>query len=168
MFIVPQTTALRLRLSHSDNDCFRCSSTQLAGSARIRQGTANGPVTASRSLLMQVVHNHEVLYTIPKPPLKGVLIVLPACDTFVVEWGFASHGCQHCTGPLTHSMRLQAACHMPELVAIKSSHKPLSACRMPRLCLVLSCYACTSNEAASRRNLALCWHALTSMHAADI
>lgn len=50
----------------------------LQAQSKIVHGTASGPVTASRCLLLQIVHNHEVLYTIPKSPLKGVLVVLPA------------------------------------------------------------------------------------------
>ena len=47
---------------------------------------------------MQVIYNREVIYNIPRGQLKGVVIVLPACLTYITEWGFPSPTCQHCTG----------------------------------------------------------------------
>ena len=47
---------------------------------------------------LQILYNHETLLTIPEGPPKGVIFVLASCDTFVLVWGFPSHGCKRCVG----------------------------------------------------------------------
>ena len=63
-------------------------------------------------IIMQVLYHHETLVTAPKVPLEGVLFVLTSCDTFVLEWGFASPSCMHCMGKPHRLYCMSLSTHM--------------------------------------------------------
>lgn len=46
----------------------------------------------------QVIHEREVVTTIPPGDLKGVLFALPGCLQLTTEWGFQSATCPSCHG----------------------------------------------------------------------